>query len=68
MESNHPGPFLKSAFSPTVLVIANQDVDDSCKKNGIDFSLSVVLEACGTTVPPTRGMKGGFFEFFVLWT
>lgn len=55
METNQPGPFVKSAYSPTVLVIANQDVEDVCRKNGADISLSSILEACGATVPPSRG-------------
>jgi hypothetical protein len=54
MESNHPGPFLKSTICPTVLVIANQEVDEACKKNGVDFTFNVILEACRSTVPPTR--------------
>lgn len=57
MESNNPGPFIKKAFSPTVLVIANQEVDDMCKKNGLEVSITSVLEACGTTVPASRGTK-----------
>jgi hypothetical protein len=57
MESNHPGPFIRRAFAPTVLVIANQDAEDACKKSAADLSVTAVLDACGTTVPPSRGMK-----------
>jgi len=59
MESNQPGPFIKTAFSPTVLVIANQDVEDVCRKNGADVSLPSILEACGATVPASRGATDG---------
>ena len=55
MQSNAPGPFIRSAFAPAVLVASNQEVDEICKKNGSDFSFCSILEACGTTVPVSRG-------------
>lgn len=58
MQSNAPGPFIRSAFAPAVLVVSNQDVDEICKKNGSDFSFCSILEACGTTVPASRGTQG----------
>lgn len=66
MESNQPGPFIKTAFSPTVLVIANQDVEDICRKNGADVSLTSILEACGATVPASRGTTGGLLLFWLV--